>query len=114
MYNKEKYRDLMGGNSSRSSNIELLRILAMMAIVAHHYVVNFSVVELFDPVHPTVNSIFLRLWGMWGKTMIDTQQHNFEERAEFAGCGVMGVGANRANMFGRTERKNTIFGGANQ
>ena len=44
----------------------------------------------------------------------DTQQHNFEEMDGFVGCGVMGVGANQANMFGRTERKNTIFGGANQ
>ena len=25
---------------------------------------------------------------------LDTQQHNFEERAGFVGCGVMGVGAN--------------------
>lgn len=50
----------------RSSNIELLRIIAMLAIVAHHYVVNSTVTSLFDPMHPTANSIFLQLWGMWG------------------------------------------------
>lgn len=30
----------------RSSNIELLRIVAMLAIVMHHYVVNSTVMEL--------------------------------------------------------------------
>ena len=29
-----------------------------------------------------------------GSSMQDTQQHNFEEGVVFAGCGVMGVGAN--------------------
>ncbi len=55
----------------RSSNIELLRIVAMLTIVAHHYVVNSTVRKLFDPVHPTANSMFLQLWGMWGKTAIN-------------------------------------------
>lgn len=55
----------------RSSNIELLRIVAMLAIVAHHYVVNSTVWELFDPFRPTANSIFLQLWGMWGKAAIN-------------------------------------------
>jgi len=57
--------------AKRSSNIELLRIVAMLAIVAHHYVVNSTVTELFDPFHPTANSVFLQLWGMWGKTAIN-------------------------------------------
>lgn len=55
----------------RSSNIELLRIVAMLAIIAHHYVVNSTVTRLFDPLHPTANQIFLQLWGMWGKTAIN-------------------------------------------
>ena len=55
----------------RSSNIELLRIVAMLAIVAHHYVVNSTVINLFDPMQPTANSMFLQLWGMWGKTAIN-------------------------------------------
>ena len=55
----------------RNSNIELLRIVAMLAIVAHHYVVNSTVGLLFDPVLPTANSVFLRLWGIWGKTAIN-------------------------------------------
>ena len=58
-------------NAMRDSNIELLRIVAMLSIVAHHYVVHSTVWSLFDPVHPTVNSVFLWLWGMWGKTAIN-------------------------------------------
>ena len=55
----------------RNSNIEVLRIVAMLAIVAHHYVVNSTVSQMFDPVYPTLNSMFLQLWGMWGKTAIN-------------------------------------------
>ena len=55
----------------RNSNIELLRIVAMLAIIAHHYVVNSTVSQMFDPVYPTLNSMFLQLWGMWGKTAIN-------------------------------------------
>lgn len=55
----------------RSSNIELLRIVAMLLIVAHHYVVNSTVRDLFNPVLPTANSVFLELFGMWGKTAIN-------------------------------------------
>ena len=55
----------------QKTNIELLRIVAMLAIVAHHYVVNSTVAGLFDPMHPTANSMFLQLWGMWGKMAIN-------------------------------------------
>ena len=55
----------------RDSNIELLRIVAMLSIVAHHYVVNSSVMQFFDSVQITANSTFLLLWGMWGKTAIN-------------------------------------------
>ena len=55
----------------RSSNIELLRIIAMLLIVAHHYVVNSTVTGLFDAMHPTANALFLQWWGMWGKTAIN-------------------------------------------
>ena len=43
----------------------------MFFIVAHHFVVNSTVWNLFDPLHPTANSLFLQLWGMWGKTAIN-------------------------------------------
>lgn len=55
----------------RNSNLELYRILVMLAIVAHHYVVNSGLMSLMDadPLNP--KSIFLYLVGMWGKTGIN-------------------------------------------
>ena len=42
----------------------------MLAIIAHHYVVNSGVIELIAPGF-TVNTLFLELWGMWGKAAIN-------------------------------------------
>ena len=56
----------------RSSNLELLRIIAMLAIIAHHYVVNSSVRGLFAyDGTATPQQYFLEVWGMWGKTGIN-------------------------------------------
>lgn len=41
----EKRSELMGG---RDSNLELFRILSMLVIVAHHYVVNSGLLECID------------------------------------------------------------------
>lgn len=61
----------MWGGGKRSSNLELLRIIAMVAIVSHHYVVNSGITNHFDYANITLNMIFLQLWGMWGKTAIN-------------------------------------------
>ncbi len=56
----------------RSSNLELYRIICMLMIVAHHYVVNSGLTGgplSSDPW--AANSIFLRLFGAWGKTGIN-------------------------------------------
>ena len=61
-----------GLKKERSSNLELLRIIAMLSIVAHHYVVNSGVTELYninDGI--TSNALFMQLFGMWGKTAIN-------------------------------------------
>lgn len=58
----------------RSSNLELYRILCMLAIIAHHYVVNSGLMEeggLIDTGSNFANSIYLLLFGMWGKTGIN-------------------------------------------
>ena len=56
----------------RTSNIELLRIISMLAIIAHHYVVNSGIQEYFTyGSFPDRNMLFLQLWGMWGKTAIN-------------------------------------------
>lgn len=44
----------------------------MMAIVAHHSVVMSTVVGKMDFSHPSFNTYFLMLWGMWGKTAINS------------------------------------------
>lgn len=55
----------------RNSNLELYRIIVMLAIVAHHYVVNSGLMSLMDadPLNP--KSLFLYFVGMWGKTGIN-------------------------------------------
>lgn len=55
----------------RQSNIELLRIFAMFFIVAHHYVVNSGVLELYQIDQPSGNMVFCQLWSLWGKTAIN-------------------------------------------
>lgn len=58
----------------RSSNLELYRIICMLMIVAHHYVVNSGLTSAGGPLvtYPDApNSIFLRLFGVWGKTGIN-------------------------------------------
>lgn len=55
----------------RNSNLELYRIIVMLLIVAHHYVVNSGLMSVMkeEPLH--IQSIFLYLLGMWGKIGIN-------------------------------------------
>lgn len=66
---------LTGGGTSertvRSSNLELARIVAMLSIVAHHYVVNSGAIVAISQAGEGANALFLQLWGMWGKTAIN-------------------------------------------
>lgn len=58
----------------RSSNLELYRIICMLMIVAHHYVVNSGLTGQDSPMALNPNSsntIFLYLFGLWGKTGIN-------------------------------------------
>lgn len=58
--------------NTRSSNLELYRILCMVLIVAHHFVMHSGLVPACiaaDPAAP--NSIFLWLFGLWGKTAVN-------------------------------------------
>lgn len=61
----------MAALKERNTNIELYRILVMFAIVAHHYVVNSELFPIMcaSPLKP--QSLFLFIWGMWGKTGIN-------------------------------------------
>ena len=55
----------------RSSNLELLRIITMILIIAHHYVVNSNLSLEIQTDPRSINSIFLNLFSMWGKTGIN-------------------------------------------
>lgn len=56
---------------TRNSNIELLRILLMLTIIAHHYVVNSGLNKLYDFSNITSNMIFLQFFGVGGKLGIN-------------------------------------------
>lgn len=61
----------VSGEKERSSNIELMRIVMILLIIMHHYVVNSTVMDAVHMDAITLNVIFLQLWGMWGKTGIN-------------------------------------------
>ena len=63
-----------GGYKQRSSNFEFYRILCMLMIVAHHYVVNSGLTSPDGPMlanSAAPNTLYLWLFGMWGKTGIN-------------------------------------------
>ena len=65
----EKRSELMGG---RDSNLELFRILSMLVIVAHHYVVNSGLLECIDAqTKLQLKDYFSLLFGWGGKTGIN-------------------------------------------
>ena len=77
MVSANKINANLGGavlKQPRSSNLELYRIVCMLMIVAHHYVVNSGVMAATGPIGENpqaVNSLFMMLFGAWGKTGIN-------------------------------------------
>lgn len=61
------------GRKDRESNIELFRIITMLLIIAHHYVVNSGLMEYEKMLTNPLSwcSAFLWLFGAWGKTGIN-------------------------------------------
>ena len=55
----------------RNSNLELYRIIVMLLIVAHHYVVNSGMMPELEKDPLSAKSIYFYLFGMWGKTGIN-------------------------------------------
>ena len=58
-------------SKQRFSNIELFRIISMLLIVAHHYVVNSGISEVMYKDPGSLKSLYLYIFGMWGKTGIN-------------------------------------------
>lgn len=56
---------------ARDSNLELYRIIVMLIIVMHHYVVNSGLMPLMGDSPLQAKSLFLYIYGMWGKTGIN-------------------------------------------
>lgn len=59
------------GKKERNSNLELYRIIVMLAIVAHHYVVNSGLGTVLADEPLQARSWFFYFFGMWGKTGIN-------------------------------------------
>lgn len=66
-----KQTKIVRKSGGRDSNFELFRIVLMLLIVAHHYVVNSGFSGLYDFDHITGNMIFLQLFGFAGKIGIN-------------------------------------------
>lgn len=57
--------------SSRSSNLELYRIVVMFMIVCHHYVVNSGLLDKLYENPTSLRSIYFYVFGAWGKMGIN-------------------------------------------
>ena len=71
MYQIDK---MTGQISQRDSNLELFRCVAMLLIVAHHYVANSGLTSVDGPFWDNLwswRSLFLLVFGAWGKTGIN-------------------------------------------
>lgn len=55
----------------RDSNLELYRIIVMLLIIAHHYVVNSGLFEVLKQEPFGAQSVAMLIFGAWGKTGID-------------------------------------------
>ena len=58
----------------RQTSFELFRIITMLLVIAHHYVVNSGIAAADGPIFEnpvSLRSLYLLLWGAWGKTGIN-------------------------------------------
>ena len=63
--------DTLNVSWERQSNLELLRIIAMLVIVMHHYVVNSGLIQVIYDNPYNFNSLLLLILGWGGKTAIN-------------------------------------------
>lgn len=70
----EKRRIVSSGGYDRSSNLELYRIIVMLLIVAHHYVVNSGLTDVGGVIYSDplkAKALFALILGAWGKAGIN-------------------------------------------
>lgn len=58
-------------SAQRESNLELLRIVLMLLVVAHHFVCNSGALGAVDHSRFSMKLIFLQMFGVWGKMAIN-------------------------------------------
>ena len=61
----------IGKKKVRNSNLELYRIIVMLLIIAHHYVVNSGLIQVLGEEPLNISSTIMLLFGAWGKTGIN-------------------------------------------
>lgn len=67
-------KDFANPAPMRKTSLELLRIISMILIIAHHYVVNSGLTDAGGPIATaplSPHSLSLLLYGAWGKTAIN-------------------------------------------
>lgn len=69
--NKAQLKTISTVKKRRDSNLELYRIIVMLLIVAHHYVVNSDLFQILPTSPHSATSAVMLLFGAWGKTGID-------------------------------------------
>ena len=63
---------LGGGVGERDSSIELLRVVTMICIIMHHYIVNSGIIDEITSANVlSANAIFALIFGWGGKTGIN-------------------------------------------
>lgn len=67
MKDDEKMKDQV----KRDSNLELFRIISMILIIMHHYVVNSGLIEIINTKAFSNTSMFYLIFGAWGKVGIN-------------------------------------------
>lgn len=55
-------------STSRQSNLELYRIIVMLFIVAHHYVVNSGLLDEMSQDPTSLRSLYFYVFGAWGES----------------------------------------------
>lgn len=61
----------MNNNKVRNSNLELLRIISTLAVLAHHYYTYSGIEGYFDYNHPDTKMVYLKCFSLFGKTAIN-------------------------------------------
>ena len=71
---KGENNTVVSSKKVRSSNLELFRVISMLLIIAHHYVVNSGLSAVGGPLYTdeySVKSVIMFVFGAWGKTGIN-------------------------------------------